>query len=96
MPISKQGRDDEPASFILLLGRSRGDYRLHGLLFILRTVEKPLAFAPRGRVALTPSGEIVLTLLGEIKMTPEKQTFFRGFFIVLRYLPWPVVNNPKL
>ena len=31
-------------------------------------VEKPLAFDPRGRVALTPSGEIVLTLLGEIKM----------------------------
>ena len=34
---------------------------------------------PRGQVALPPSGEIVLTLLGEIKMTPEKQTFFRGF-----------------
>ena len=28
-------------------------------------MEKPLAFDPRGRVALTPSGEIVLTLLGE-------------------------------
>ena len=67
-------------------------------------LEKPLAFDPRWRVALTPSGEIVLTLLGEIvltllgeiKMPPEKQTFFRGFFVVLRYLPWPVVNNPKL
>ena len=55
-----------------------------------------LRVPPRERVALTPSGEIVLTLLGEIKMTPEKQTFFRGFFVVLRYLPWPVVNNPKL
>ena len=74
------------------------------LLFSIRNVlnhiwnvmEKPLAFDPRGRVALTPSGEIVLTLLGEIKMPPEKQTFSRGFFVVLRYLPWPVVNNPKL
>ena len=42
-------------------------------------LEKPRAFDPRGRVALTPSGEISLTLCGEIKMTPEKQTFFRGF-----------------
>ena len=57
---------------------------------------KVACVCPRGRVALTPSGEIVLTLLGEIKMPPEKQTFFRGFFVVLRYLPWPVVNNPKL
>ena len=59
-------------------------------------MEKPLAFAPRGRVALTPSGEIVLPLFRRNKMTPEKQTCFRGFFVVLRYLPWPVVNNPKL
>ena len=42
-------------------------------------VEKPRAFDPRGRVVLTPSGEITLTLRVEIKMTPEKQTFFRGF-----------------
>ena len=42
-------------------------------------VEKPRAFDPRGRVVLTPSGEIALTLRVEIKMTPEKQTFFRGF-----------------
>ena len=48
---------------------------------------KAACVCPRGRVALTPSGEIVLTLLGEIKMTPEKQTFFRGFFVVLRHLP---------
>ena len=66
------------------------------LTFVIRLVEKPLAFDPRGRVALTPSGEIVLTLLGEIKMAPKKHTFFRGFFVVLRYLPWPMVNNPKL
>ena len=59
-------------------------------------LEKPRAFDPRGRVALTPRSEISLTLWGEIKMTPEKQSFFRGFFVVLRYLPWPVVNNPKL
>ena len=50
------------------------------LTFVIRLVEKPLAFDPRGRVALTPSGEIVLTLLGEIKMAPKKHTFFRGFF----------------
>ena len=42
-------------------------------------VEKPRAFDPRGRVVLTPSDKIALTLRVEIKMTPEKQTFFRGF-----------------
>ena len=46
---------------------------------MIRRLEKPRAFDPRGRVALTPSGEISLPLCGEIKMTPEKQTFFRGF-----------------
>ena len=42
-------------------------------------MEKPRAFDPRGRVVLTPSDEIALPLRVEITMTPEKQTFFRGF-----------------
>ena len=49
------------------------------LFVLIRKLEKPRAFDPRGRVVLTPSGEIALTLCVEIKMTPEKQTFFRGF-----------------
>lgn len=49
------------------------------ILIFLMQLEKPRAFAPRGRVVLTPSGEIALTLCVEINMTPEKQTFFRGF-----------------
>ena len=32
------------------------------LSHIWNVLEKPLAFDPRGRVALTPLGEIVLTL----------------------------------
>ena len=47
------------------------------LSHIWNVMEKPLAFDPRGRVALTPSGEIVLTLLGEIKMpSPGDPLFF--------------------
>ena len=42
-------------------------------------LEKSRYFDTREQATMPPLGEIALTLRVEIKMTPEKQTFFRGF-----------------
>lgn len=70
MPTSSMEMFSEVSMFLLFSMRNV-------LNHIWNVMEKPLAFDPRGRVALTPSGEIVLTLLGEIKMpSPGDPLFF--------------------